>query len=341
MSEPPNFQPSEHARRPGLPSAFDRDCAFVSVNLEAHALGALPDDEASRVERHVSTCPRCARSLEQTLGIAAFLPFLSEPVAVPESALAGLLARIDRDHSVPATTAPMPNLNPWTVDESARSWTIPSSRDAYAESMATAPNLAAAARKRRVNWDVWAAPLAAMPLVLALAIVGGWAMNTRSNLQDQKSALQAAKKENQDLTAQLLTFPPATSTAAANSIGFDLTSVNSSGARGALTQLSNNLGVSVKVWNLPVGVKICEIELEAMNGSRVNAGKITIDSSGSGDGNYSLAQPLSAYRYVHVIPVSADAVSANSTAVSTDLLMAQINANLGDTGGTEANSSSR
>ncbi len=61
----PNLQPSEPERRLHLPTAFARDCAFASENLEAHALHALDDDEATRVDRHVSTCPRCAEKLER------------------------------------------------------------------------------------------------------------------------------------------------------------------------------------------------------------------------------------------------------------------------------------
>jgi anti-sigma factor RsiW len=335
----PNIQPGEQPRRPELPSAFARDCAFAAESLEAFALGALPVDDAARVERHVSSCPRCAHLLDQAAGVVAFLPFLAQSVAVPDAMFAGVLARIDRDQTLPAPVS-LPNLNPWETDEPARSWTIPSSKDAYANSISTVSGIAAAARRRRVNWDVWAAPLAAMPLVLALAIVGGWAMNTRSNLQDQKTALQAVQKENQQLNAQLLTYPSATTTADTDGpADFQLASVNSSSAHGALTQLSNNKGVSVEVWNLPTSIKKCEIEVETMDGRRTIAGMLTINGNGSGNGTYVLDQPLDLYRYVHVIPVAADA--GDPTAQVADLLMAQINSNLGEAGGTEANSSSR
>jgi anti-sigma factor RsiW len=335
----PNIQPGEHQRRPELPSAFARDCAFAAESLEAFALGALPVEDAARVDRHVSSCPRCAHRLDQATGVVAFLPFLAQAAAVPENAFAGILARIDRE-PVQQSPSALPHLNPWEADEPARSWTIPSSKDAYANSISAVSGIAAASRKRRMNWDVWAAPLAAMPLVLALAIVGGWAMNTRSNLQDQKSALQAANKENQQLTAQLLTYPSAT--AAADESGpadFQLSSMNSSSAHGALTQLSNSKGVSVEVWNLPANVKKCEVEVETMDGRRTTAGMLTINGNGSGNGTYVLDQPLDLYRYVHVIPVATD--PGDSSAQAADLLMVQINSNLGETGGTEANSSSR
>ena len=85
--------------------------------------------------------------------------------------------------------------------------------------------------------------------------------------------------------------------------------------------------------------EMIEIQLEGMDGQRTSAGMLTIDSSGSGNGTYSLDQPLVAYRMVHVVPVTTG--SSNSTVASTDLLMAHISSNLGDAGGTEANSSSR
>lgn len=334
MSATPHLQPGDLERRRDLRSVYVRECAFVSEEIEAYALGALDADESARVERHISSCPRCARHLEQAASVTSLLPFLAAPVGVPTTALTGIFARIERDQSTP--DQPLPTLNPWEADQPMRSWTIPSSQEAYAAARPNASLTAAglATRKRRLNWEVWAAPLAAMPLVLALAIVGGWAMNTRSNLQDQKSAMQVVKKENQQLSAQLLTFPSATMAAAdANQADFSLDSVNSSTAGGALKQLSDSKVVTVEVWNLPSGVNACQIELEGMDGRRTNAGTMTINGSGSGNGTYSLALPLSAYRTVHVMPVIR---SGNSSAPPTELLMAQINANLGDAGGTAA-----
>ena len=329
MTAAPYFQPRDNERRANARTAFAVECAFASENLEAHALHALDDDEAARVERHASTCPGCAEKLERCRALAACLPFLAKPVSAPDRALAGIFAKINSDQSAPLSVD-VPGLNPWAADAPARSWTIPSSGAAFAPAAAASRTQT---RKRRVNWNVWAAPLAAMPLVFALAIVGGWALNTRANLQDQKSALLQAKKENQSLSAQLLANPQSTAVADMSGEDFTLKSVNSSGAKGALTKLSSSTDVSVQVWNLPSGVKTCEIEVEAMDGRRTSAGMIDINSAGSGNGTYSLQQPLDQYRYVHVVPVTSGSYAGRG---STDLLMAQINANLGDSGGTAA-----
>ena len=332
MSATPHFQPSERGHRPETPAAFARECAFVSENVEAHALGALPADEAERVERHVSSCPRCALRLEQSLAITAFLPFLSKPVAVPESVHSRLFESILLDQPAPAASAaPLPQLNPWTANEPARSWTIPSSKEAFADALGTG---SAASQRRRVNWDVWAARLAAMPLVLALAIVGGWALNTRSTLQDQRTAMRLVQQENKTLSAKLLTYPTPTAPAVDHT-DVELSAADSSGAQGALTQLSANGAVALRVWNLPTNVKSCEVELETMDGQHVNGGTFNVDANGSAFATLSLQQPLSSYRNVRVIPVMG---AANGNAAAPELLTAQIGSTLGwPDGGTEAN----
>lgn len=338
MSATRYFQPGDRKHRPELNSVFARDCEFVSENVEAHALGALPDDESARIDRHVSTCLRCAHLLDRALAVSALLPFLSKPVAAPEAAHPKLFARIMLDQPAQAA-AGLPNLNPWQPGDSARSWTIPASKDAYAASLGAAPSIVNAPRTRRVKWDAWAAPLAAMPLVLALAIVGGWALNTRSNLQDQQNAMRAVQQENKTLNTQLLTRPAATTTSD-NPMNFTLDSANSSSAQGAVSQLSNANGVSVKVWSLPSDVKSCKVELETMDGQRVNAGTFPIDN-GAGNGTLSLSQPLDSFLTVHIVPLKTAAGGVEGTSSTSDLLVAQINSNLGRADGTTANSSSR
>jgi anti-sigma factor RsiW len=338
VSASPNFQPSGRGQRPELPSAFARECAFVSENIEAHALGALTTEESERVERHVSTCPRCAARLEQSRAVSAFLPFLAAPVAVPESAHARLFERVMLDRPAAASAAPLPNLNPWEASEPERSWTIPSSKEAFA---APLDSVGVASRRRRVNWDVWAAPLAAMPLVLALAIVGGWALNTRSNLQDQRAAMNQVLQENKNLQGQLLTYPTAT-VAAVDHTDIQLDAVNGSAAQGALTQLSANGAVALRVWNLPTNVKSCEVDLETMDGNHINGGTFNVDGNGSATATLSLSGPLSAYRNVRVIPIMGASIGDSSgNAAAPELLTAQINSNLGWPDGTEANANPR
>jgi hypothetical protein len=184
---------------------------------------------------------------------------MAEPVAVPESVHSRLFERITLEQPEPAASAaPLPQMNPWTASAPERSWTIPSSKETF--SLPIGADLLTSSRRRRVNWDVWAAPLAAMPLVLALAIVGGWALNTRSNLQDQRTAMQLVQQENKTLSAKLLTYPSPTPSAVDHT-DVELSAVNSSNAQGALTQLSANGAVALRVWNLPTNVKSCEVDL--------------------------------------------------------------------------------
>jgi hypothetical protein len=231
----------------------------------------------------------------------------------------------------------MPQLNPWTAGAPERSWTIPSSKDAFAPSIVADPS----PRRRRVNWDVWAAPLAAMPLVLALAIVGGWALNTRSTLQDQRTAMRLVQQENKTLNAKLLTYPSPTAPAVAHT-DVELSAVNSSGAQGALTQLSANGVVALRVWNLPTNVKSCEVDLETMDGRHINGGAFNVDANGSASTTLSLNQPLSTFRSVRVIPVMGASIGdSNGNAAAPELLTAQIGSNLGWPDGTEASSNPR
>jgi hypothetical protein len=177
-----------------------------------------------------------------------------------------------------------------------------------------------------------------MPLVLALAIVGGWALNTRSNLQDQRAAMRLVQLENKSLSAKLLTYPSPTP-AAVDHTDVELSAVNSSGAQGALTQLSANGAVALRVWNLPTNVKSCEVELETMDGQRIDGGTFNVDANGSASATLSLQQPLSSYRNVRVIPVLGASIGDSAgNAAAPELLTAQIGSNLGwPDGGTEAN----
>ena len=63
---------------PAQPDADDLPCIEVVEIVTDYLEGALPADEAMRLERHLETCPGCTEYLEQMRGIAGSLGGLTE-----------------------------------------------------------------------------------------------------------------------------------------------------------------------------------------------------------------------------------------------------------------------
>jgi hypothetical protein len=173
------------------------------------ALDALEPGEAEAVGRHIATCADCAALVAEARRTAAMLPFFIKPVSPPPDARAALFARIaqaDQFRSSPAFPAVSPGHNP--------TLTIPASRpDPSGARVATSPrrrllpsSLAALSGRTRGQpspppdaaqgkessgggWWNWPGPVIpimtpTVPLLLVLAVVGGWAMTQYNRAND-------------------------------------------------------------------------------------------------------------------------------------------------------------
>ena len=82
--------------------------------LGAYALGALPDDERSQLERHMATCHDCRLEADQLSVVVAELPETADVVPPPPALRARIMAVIEADASGRAASpAPAAERSGW------------------------------------------------------------------------------------------------------------------------------------------------------------------------------------------------------------------------------------
>ncbi|GEM_PF-2641367 len=69
----------------------------IEEQAAAHALGALPPEEATQVEQHVKVCPPCQRALVESQEVAAQLALTVAPVRPSAQCKARLMTQIERE----------------------------------------------------------------------------------------------------------------------------------------------------------------------------------------------------------------------------------------------------
>jgi len=159
----------------------------------AYALGALEPAEAAGVERHLHTCEPCARLVADIRGTVGLLAVSARPETPSPAVKVALFARVD--HAQQAATAatgeaaqrraaralrkvpPRPSSNPWVA---------PAATEPRGHRPLGLPRPSS-------RWAGLAGPLATIPLLLALAVVGGWGMR----LQDQVASRDAEVRDLQ------------------------------------------------------------------------------------------------------------------------------------------------
>ena len=172
------------------------DCAAIHDLIPAYALNALPEEEVPGARAHLASCPACATNLAEYERIAAMMAHLAPQATPPPDVKAALFARIGQTHTVQRSVGRVtaitssPARQGATLSLPASTPTIPASRPTVAVPAATEPLAPRARSSRRFelprpraswpaprSWRSYAMPVAttAIPLVLALAVVGGWA----------------------------------------------------------------------------------------------------------------------------------------------------------------------
>lgn len=74
-------------------------------SLAAFALGALPEDERSHLERHMATCHDCRHEADDLALVVAELPDAAEPVAPPPELRSRIMAVVEADASARAASS--------------------------------------------------------------------------------------------------------------------------------------------------------------------------------------------------------------------------------------------
>lgn len=315
------------------PSDWLLDCSYTEEHAAGFALGTLEPDEQLRVAHHISWCPTCARLLHEARKTVGYLPFLAPQATPPASAKAGLFAKIANERTsivaadVPAAPEPTVGLYDDLLRRPLDNWTASD----------IAPSQRRASR-RRFAWDVAAAPLAAVPLVFALAIVGGFALHTQNKLNDQiayTNSLQDKVAQADDRPAPVEIVPVSTFQK------FDLESAGSalgSSSGGTLYASEDQRVLRLSVWSLEPNQGY-DVYVETANGEFQRVSSFRVNPDGTAIVNLTLKNPLDEYRGVHVARSRDDGESTipDTTVKPQDLLWRDLDGNLGDVVGTEAN----
>ena len=77
-------------------------------SLAAYALGALPDDERSQLERHMATCHECRREADELAVAVGELPDAADPVAPPPELRSRIMAVVEADAAERTATSAAP-----------------------------------------------------------------------------------------------------------------------------------------------------------------------------------------------------------------------------------------
>ena len=328
---------------PTFPSEWMLDCQFVQENAAGLALGALAPDEQVRVTQHLSWCPTCARLVHETRKTVSYLPYISSQAMPPASAKTGLFDRIKAEQLSGSVQRLDPAFRAFAIPASGiGAFAAPSGRTATI-AMLHAPKRSHDG-KRHFRWEVIAAPLAAVPLIVALAIVGGWAFHTQGQLSNQQERNQTLSLANQALLDE--------NTALNNIVGGEQATYtlspsqeetgNSAGGKLLATRGADQFQASLQVWDLPTSRNGYEVVFETQNGTLHSVVNFAVDGSGSASLNFNVGSPLALFRAIYVQSAASDEnVSTSDSITPADVLWTDMQSNLGGSGGTEANAKAK
>lgn len=163
---------------------------MVDESIDEYVLGILEPAHQTAIERHLIRCIACSKlaaSYQQTAAVLALAVPLVQP---PASARTALMARIAQ---TPRTAAVVPTVYAGSL-ESLRTPTLPASSS-------LAPQVAP--QTQTSWWKVYAAPLATLPLLLALGLVAAWGFNTYAKLENSNDALDQSNSQMAMLLSQI------------------------------------------------------------------------------------------------------------------------------------------
>jgi hypothetical protein len=350
VSENPDARQSHpgvhrHPTDPGL------DCVYVQDLVAPYVMAALDPEEQRRIDRHRNRCLACDGLIAQTRETVCYLAFAAPIVTPPARAKSALMGRIAQERQAESLFR-----QPTLAAATAPTVTIPSSRGAlapipqgWAEGNRTRQQLLPAKTGRggrfRPNWQLFATPLATVPLILALGIVGVWAMNTQNRLSASSAQVQSLNQEVASLNGRVSALNQTLREVddfivAADAKRYDMTASRGDAASKAVGQVIANPGTDeALVWveGLDDRHSTYEILLESNGGSMVSAGELPVSEDGVGKMVLKLNQPFATYRSVHVKPKADDNSGGSSDSVppsAPDALSGVIGENLGGAGDT-------
>jgi hypothetical protein len=310
------------------------ECAFVHENAAAHVVLALEPEESVRVHRHIALCPHCASIVHDIEEAVSLLPYavpLAEPPARVKQSLLSETARLSSTDGEFAD--PM-----FPVGPGGRTLTLPASSEGWLgrRRVARRPNR----RRFHPNWEYLVAPLAAVPLVLALAIVGGWAFQTQSELSDRSDEVSELRVANETLAHQLASVTEGMPDIGAQKIALDPVGADFAGSASYLLANPDQNAVTV-VLRKATGADAFTVICESKDGQLLELGEVAVNEDGNGANSWQLPMPAGRLRSVHIQPAGeSDGATADGLLIE-DVLRVEMADDLGADDGTAARASSR
>ena len=284
------------------------DCATVQDSAHDYVMGTLDAQARESVAAHCKRCINCQSLIDELSSTATMLAFTARPVAPPPAAKAALFARIAQN-AVPAEAHLA-----WgeASPESFRTPSLPAAPVFPALSPTTGepPGKTAGSWSRFVSY---AAPLATIPLILALGFVGYWGVSTRMELNDKANtvnelntsvqflnskvdALSVGMEDfeqylNPDTSKHYAMLDPSPSSEGSQAYGLLLTNAASGNA-------------VVMTWRLDPEIEVYEVVLELVDGRSIAVGDLFTDTDGDAMRQIEPGVSLSEVKSIHVRPKS-------------------------------------
>ena len=263
----------------------------------AYALGALDPTEAVGVERHLHGCADCARLVADVRGTVGLLAFSARPETPPPAVKAALFARVE--HAQQAATAASGAAARRRAARFARAKTPALAANPWApptEPPAPSGQRPIGLPHPRSRWARIAGPIATVPLLLALALVGGWSMRLQDqvasrdaqvrDLQLRASAMGAALGADQD---GMVEYPLHRGPAAGEEAG------------GTLFVDVDENDATLMAWGLADPGERRGYFVYLRRGSDlVQAGQVRVTADGNGTATLDLVDSIASYKSVHV-----------------------------------------
>lgn len=285
------------------------DCAVVQEDAHDYVMGTLDPDTRDAIAEHCKRCPNCRAIIDELSSTVSMLAFSSRAVTPPPTAKAALFARIAQN-AVPAESA-----STWgdiSLDNF-RTPTLPAAPVVPALPQGTTDPVASS--KSWSRFIAYAAPLATIPLILALGFVGYWGVSNRMELNDRTqtvdelnasvqllnskvSALSVGMEDfeqylNPNTSKHYAMLDPSPSTEGSQAYGLLLTNVKVGDA-------------VVMAWRLDPTVQAYEIVLELVDGRSAVVGDLFTDADGDAMRRVDLGVSVAEVESIHIRPKSAD-----------------------------------
>jgi hypothetical protein len=297
-------------------------CHTVDQSIDEYVLGILDSSQRAAIDQHVKSCPTCASLIASYRQTTAALALAVPIVTPPATARTALMLRIA---ATPQTASPSAIVFAGDLD-TLRTPTLPA-----ATPIATLPTQP---ESQSAWWRNYAAPLATLPLLLALGLVAAWGLNNYSQLNQKQNEVAAKDSQIALLSNQLssessqgmadLSTSPATQryTLAPDVNGTD------DGGQGVLltNSLSNQAGL--QVTGLEPGTYTVYVQME--NGDMVPKTEFVVGALGSGSTLVDLGGQVTDLKSVRIRPTTTMTETDVAIDQQVDVLITTIGPDISD-----------